>query len=78
MKLQLDVHQKDGKPEYVEVEAGNGMVATIPDLQNVAKIIWPGVDLERVWLTPATFLKGVRLTNVDIKDAHDQAKAEKV
>ncbi|MDD5084257.1 MAG: hypothetical protein PHT88_05025 [Candidatus Moranbacteria bacterium] len=65
----MDTSQKEGRPEYVEVEMASGFVTTITDLQKVASIIWPDTDIERIWLSPAKFSQGVRLINVDIEQS---------
>lgn len=66
MKINVDTSQKEGKPEYVEVEMASGFITTITDLQKVALIIWPDTDIERIRLEPSRFSQGVRLTNMDI------------
>jgi len=67
MKINVDTSQKEGKPEYVEVEMADGFITTITDLQKVASIIWPDTDIERIRLTPSKFSQGVRLINIDIQ-----------
>ena len=57
----------DGRIDFIEVEIGNHLGMTITDFQKVAKAIWPETDIERIWLRPANFLKGVRLVNIDIE-----------
>ena len=73
MKIYIDVYQEDGRPEYVELEMSDHTVSTITDFQKIIKIIWPDTNVERIWLSPASFSHGVRLTNIDVKQEHADA-----
>ncbi|MDP3244102.1 MAG: hypothetical protein Q8M83_00345 [bacterium] len=75
MRTYFDVAD-DGKVDFVEVTIDKGIVVTIPDLQKVAKVFWPDTNIERVWMEPASFSRGVRLVNVDISEIRMNEKKE--
>ena len=77
MKIYLDVDEDHEKPEYVEIIMEKPFVTTIPMIQQVARIIWPAADIDRIWLTPANYSHGVRLTNIDLKHSYDTKKSKK-
>ena len=66
--VNLPTEKEGGGAGFVEVEIKEGSVTSISDLQKIARIIWPDTDIERISLSPAKIIIGMRLTNLDVKD----------